>query len=54
MLTFGYFVVWLLGPVGLADANPWQGLPLWFWCSCVAAPLLLCAAVAFWLRAKND
>ncbi|WP_028117639.1 DUF997 family protein [Ferrimonas senticii] len=49
LLTLGYFLFWLLGPLLLRDQGVVAGLPLWFWCSCVVAPLLLCLAVRCWL-----
>ncbi|SHH37272.1 DUF997 family protein [Ferrimonas marina] len=49
-LTLFYFVAWLLGPLLLAEAGLWFGLPIWFWCSCILAPLLLCLLVWWWLR----
>lgn len=40
-LTLGYLLLWCAGPLLLKDAGTWVGLPLWFWFSCIAAPLLL-------------
>ncbi|MGL4475066.1 MAG: DUF997 family protein [Shewanella sp.] len=45
-LALGYFLVWAFGPLFLSERGSWLGMPLWFWCSCVAAPLLLLAALA--------
>lgn len=45
LLTLLYLVLWALGPLLFGDqsANMIAGLPLWFWFSCVMAPLLLVA-----------
>ncbi|GAA5188839.1 hypothetical protein [Ferrimonas gelatinilytica] len=52
--TLGYFILWLAGPLWFSQAMGWWGLPLWFWSSCVAAPLLLSVLVGLWLRGKDD
>ncbi len=41
LLTFGYFALWCAGPVLLQSQNDWWGLPLWFWFSCLIAPVCL-------------
>ncbi len=48
-LTLGYFLFWLVGPLWLSEGARLWGLPVWFWCSCVAAPVLLSVVVACWL-----
>ncbi|WP_238786882.1 DUF997 family protein [Ferrimonas lipolytica] len=53
MLTLGYLALWFIGPALLAEAEAIIGLPLWFWWSCIVAPLLLCVAAAVWLRADD-
>lgn len=41
ILTFIYFILWCAGPL-VFDANAiWYGVPLWFWLSCIGAPLTL-------------
>ncbi|MBY5993828.1 hypothetical protein [Ferrimonas balearica] len=52
-LTGLYFLLWLAGPLWLAEAGSWQGLPLWFWFSCVAAPLVLVALLLIWLGGRR-
>lgn len=54
LLSLGYFVAWLCGPLLAADAGRWLGLPLWFWCSCVGAPLVLVLVLWAWLRGDHD
>ncbi|MCL1050757.1 hypothetical protein L2755_14155 [Shewanella abyssi] len=51
LLTLGYFVLWCLGPVLLADQGYWFSLPIWFWFSCILAPLLLIIVL---VRALGD
>ncbi|NQZ92896.1 MAG: DUF997 family protein [Moritella sp.] len=41
LLTIGYFALWCTGPLLLANQGDWWGLPVWFWFSCLFAPLLL-------------
>ncbi|WP_026959263.1 DUF997 family protein [Aliagarivorans taiwanensis] len=53
-LTLGYVVVWLAGPLLLADAPMWLGLPLWFWLSCIVAPIAFCLIAAYWLRERGN
>ncbi|QYK02762.1 DUF997 family protein [Shewanella psychrotolerans] len=53
-LTGGYFILWCLGPLLLTDLGRWLGLPLWFWFSCIAAPILLVLGLAVLLRGQDD
>ncbi|QYJ87507.1 DUF997 family protein [Shewanella mesophila] len=53
-LTGGYFILWCLGPLLLKDAGSWIGLPLWFWFSCIGAPLILILSLAVFLRGQDD
>lgn len=39
ILTALYFIVWCLGPLFWSDTGNWYGLPVWFWISCLLAPL---------------
>lgn len=45
ILTVLYFVAWCLGPLFWSDAGTWYGLPVWFWISCLFAPMGLIALV---------
>ncbi|MGL1930560.1 MAG: hypothetical protein OCC45_02240 [Desulfotalea sp.] len=39
-LTLGYALLWFLGPVIFDDATVMvAGLPMWFWFSCIVAPV---------------
>ncbi|MFI3246021.1 MAG: hypothetical protein R3Y10_05965 [Ferrimonas sp.] len=49
LLTLSYFAAWLIGPVFLTESGFAGGLPIWFWASCIVAPLALCVAVSLWL-----
>ncbi|RTR37865.1 DUF997 family protein [Shewanella canadensis] len=42
-LTFGYFCLWCTGPLLFDSHALWYGVPLWFWLSCIGAPLMLIA-----------
>lgn len=48
-LTLLYFVLWLCGPLFFSGSGLWLGLPLWFWLSCVAAPMVLLILLFVWL-----
>ncbi|MCG9731262.1 hypothetical protein L1D44_15805 [Shewanella sp. Isolate13] len=49
ILTSSYFLLWCSGPLWFSELGNWYGLPLWFWFSCVAAPLLLVVSLSFLL-----
>ncbi len=40
-LTLGYFILWCAGPLLPISQVFLLGLPVWFWFSCVFAPLIL-------------
>ncbi|ABZ77144.1 hypothetical protein Shal_2588 [Shewanella halifaxensis HAW-EB4] len=44
-----YFFLWCFGPLWLSELGNWFGLPLWFWFSCIGAPLLLIVSLRFLL-----
>ncbi|MCK8043976.1 YhdT family protein [Shewanella sp. 1CM18E] len=48
-LTFSYFFLWCFGPLVLTDYGDWLGLPLWFWFSCIGAPILVIVSLSFLL-----
>lgn len=53
LLTLLYLVLWALGPIIFGDqsASMVAGLPLWFWFSCVMAPIALtCCAFFVFLK----
>lgn len=45
VLTLGYFLFWVSGPLLFGDLyfhdSLWLGLPIWFWLSCLLGPTLL-------------
>ncbi|MCL1059869.1 hypothetical protein CXF83_10950 [Shewanella sp. Choline-02u-19] len=54
LLTLGYFVLWCLGPLLLTEYGYWYGLPIWFWFSCILAPLMLIIFLVRTLGKTND
>ncbi|ABV36324.1 hypothetical protein Ssed_1713 [Shewanella sediminis HAW-EB3] len=42
-LTFIYFCLWCAGPLFFDASALWYGVPVWFWLSCIGAPLTLIA-----------
>ncbi|MBV7315551.1 hypothetical protein KU855_07730 [Shewanella sp. NIFS-20-20] len=44
-LVGGYFLLWAGGPLWLSQSGTWLGMPMWFWGSCVAAPVALLGAL---------
>ncbi|MBL4913090.1 DUF997 family protein [Shewanella schlegeliana] len=46
ILTLSYFSLWCFGPLWLSELGNWYGLPLWFWFSCIGAPLLLIVSLS--------
>ncbi len=36
-----YFVLWCAGPVFIDEAWLWLGMPVWFWFSCIFAPVVI-------------
>ncbi|MCL1147643.1 hypothetical protein L2747_16685 [Shewanella marinintestina] len=51
LLAFSYFFLWCAGPLWLQHFGTWYGLPLWFWLSCIAAPILLIVSLS-WLLSR--
>ncbi|WP_110456914.1 DUF997 family protein [Shewanella algidipiscicola] len=54
VLTLGYLLLWCAGPLLLQEAGTWAGLPLWFWFSCIAAPLLLILVLVLTMSVVDD
>ncbi|WP_220759590.1 MULTISPECIES: DUF997 family protein [unclassified Shewanella] len=54
ILTFSYFALWCFGPLWLNEMGNWFGLPLWFWFSCIGAPVLLIVSLSFLLTKLAD
>ncbi|BDM64722.1 hypothetical protein NFHSH190041_21740 [Shewanella sp. NFH-SH190041] len=52
LLTLGYFLLWVAGPLCIDPRLMWLGMPLWFWLSIIAAPACLVLALCL-LRMKN-
>jgi len=50
LLTLSYFVLWCAGPWLLANEGDWWGLPIWFWFSCLLAPVLLILALILMIK----
>lgn len=53
LLTLFYLVLWSLGPILFGDQSTSMvaGLPLWFWFSCIMAPIvLICCAFFVFLK----
>ncbi|MCL1130710.1 DUF997 family protein [Shewanella sairae] len=48
-LTFSYFFLWCFGPLVLQEQGNWFGLPLWFWFSCIGAPIFVIVSLSFLL-----
>ncbi|WP_394147782.1 DUF997 family protein [Shewanella atlantica] len=53
-LTLGYFLLWCAGPLLFDDNQLLYGVPLWFWLSCIAAPLLLIIALIILVGRLDD
>ncbi|ACA87153.1 DUF997 family protein [Shewanella woodyi] len=47
ILTAVYFVLWCAGPVLIDETWLWFGMPVWFWFSCIVAPVALISSLIF-------
>ncbi|NRD74331.1 DUF997 family protein [Shewanella sp. VB17] len=54
ILTLGYFILWCAGPLLIDDTWIYMGLPVWFWFSCIFAPMLLICLLIVLVGLKHD
>nr|WP_308426233.1 hypothetical protein [Shewanella hanedai] len=54
MLTLGYFILWCAGPLFIDKTWVLFGLPVWFWFSCILAPLVLILSLVIFVGRDHD
>jgi uncharacterized membrane protein YhdT len=54
MLTLGYFILWCAGPLFIDKTWVLFGLPVWFWFSCILAPLVLILSLVIFVGRGHD
>jgi len=54
LLTLGYFILWCAGPLFIDETWIYLGLPVWFWFSCIFAPMALIFFLIIFVDKKHE